>query len=391
MAELFLGQNQEECPTESNECPPEPDKCQNTPKPINDSEEVNIEKPQDTNSIQINVEEVHEESQPEDLTVAMAYDIQTNNPFSKFTDRFLSLRNLFVKTEKFTKEKDSITIEEIAKTPLPKPRKKQFTRKLRHRHFISTPSIQSQIRKILTSYKCQHFGSEIQEFNDTEDFHSTGTGGFFEESTKPEIFSIQESEEVFDLNVVSSKSDNSANSSKLEYEVASDLNVFTEQDLDDSKEFLDIKDENINEPISILNQFISLILDACEQYGLGNITKNNEETFEKVVKNSIEMYPELQHVMETICGLQFKAFEPFITKSNYSDIKDILRFFKILRSECGETSLPVNFFLQSSTFITLFSQILKKIENQITDKILQFQSDNVEEEYCCAVYYPIIR
>lgn len=361
LAEIFLGQNQEECPPDPNKCeevPSKPDSCDENGNSKSDipAQNSNSEPPTHDNE---EVEKEAEEQHTDDVTVAMAYDIRTLNPFSSFTNRFSSLKSFFGKSTKLEEEKKTITIEEMVKTPLPKPRRKQFSRKLRQRHFISTPSIQSQIRRILTNYKYYHFDDtnslDFQLYSETEEFHSTETGLFNEECSlyneetefeneenknlNTEVFGLSENENVSKLSV--SCSEISSDSSKVEYEIASDFDLLYEKhEFFDSKELLnDERDKVVTNPL--ISDFISLIQDASEYYNLQYISKDEERELARKLETILNIYPDQENVMKSICKLRFKALDPFVSRSNYNEVKNVLQLINIVRSECAEFSLPV--------------------------------------------------
>lgn len=346
-----------------------------------------------------------------DITIAMAYDIQNNNPFAVITHHFHTLKQIlsFGKTADAIKKKEIVLSEEIPKTPLPKSRRKPFTKKFRQRHCL-TPSLQSRIRRILATYKCQHQdGCE----DDMEKFHMAEIGNVYQKltSTETEIYSIEESREVFNFNAFCSKSMESLNSSNLEYEIGSNISTLNDQNKiyeeyncfieaqQVVKDFDNLSSEAMHSSRSHqsiktfldLNQFLLTLNQACKLFDEPLLETNTELDLIKIMKENMENCTIFQNALSFMSQNGLAVFDPYITNSNYDKFKDILYFIKMVRKICSKLHIPVMRNFNFNFLFIIFFQILKKIENQIADKILQYQSENTDNDYCCVVYYPVLR
>lgn len=385
LADYFLGDSSEEnsCPTEVEDCADPPEPCSNEDNIQFNAMNVKVEQDktdctsdngespdpcQDQGDTEMQVltvgvidetgDEVPTRDEDEEITVAMAYDIRTKNPFSLLANNLLKFKNLWSfgeSSENFKQDKKIITTEEIPKTPLPKFRRKQSTRKLRQRHYL-TPSLETRIRRILTTYKFQQFGQEIVE--DKEEFHSAQVGDFYENiiSTEPNIYSVEESNEVFSFNVLRSRSSESVDSSNIEYEIACD-NILLDSEHNISERD-DCQNLNNDEPSSSvipstlsnqsndfrsdLNNFVFLIKEAINNSNESPLESDSEYVFTEILHSNMEMYPNLRDTLSVICKHGLNAFNRMVTSSNYDELQEILRFIKHIRNKCDDLNISVN-------------------------------------------------
>lgn len=309
-----------------------------------------------------------------DIIVNMAYKIQTANPFSILTSHSQTIWN----SGKSTEKNGIVTTEEIEKTPLPKYRRKPFTKKFRQRQCL-TPSLQSKVRRILANYK-YHIDKDVSVHCNTE-FHSGQIENFYQNltSTETEIYSIKEGIDVPNFNVHCSTSVQSFNSSNIEYEIDSNINV-----LDDTREVSYKYNESIHSS-SIdwhdINQdfdkfsyeymfssrsykaiklfpelqiFLLLLKQACVFYEEPSMESETEILFIKLIRENMEKCSNFQSSIRFITKCGQDIINPKITSSNYDIFKRCQVFFKILGQTCNELHIPVIPFLFDKLLLIFF-------------------------------------
>lgn len=305
-----------------------------------------------------------------EITIAMAYEIQSQNPFSALTSHFQSLKNIF-SFGKPNEKSEIITTKEIEGTPLPKYLRKPYTRKFRQRHFL-TPSLQSRIRRILTTYKFNQFDkyTSIDFDYETEEFHSAQIGDSYQNNASAEndMLSIQESREV-NFNVTCSKSMHSFNSSNIEYEIASNIKLLNDE-CQITDKYEDWEDENedsdkllfdctvsseshkVMNSFAVLDEFLDLLKQASKLYEEPSIEHETESLFIQMIETSMEHIPSFQNELSSIIKFGRDFIDPKISSSNYEKFKKSLDFLKTLSNNCSELQIPVSFISILNLYIT---------------------------------------